>query len=44
MKTSEINSRAMLILQLLLVVMMVMTVMMIGDEAVRICRTVESQL
>ena len=44
MKTSEINSRAMLILQLLLVEMMVMTVMMIGDEAVRICRTVESQL
>jgi len=43
-KTSEINSRAMLILRLLLVVMMVMTVMMIGDEAVRICRTVESQL
>jgi len=33
----------MLILRLL-VVMMVMTVIMIGDEAVRICRTVESQL
>jgi len=42
-KTSEINSRAMLILRLL-VVMMMMTVIMIGDEAVRICRTVESQL
>jgi len=42
-KTSEINSRAMLILQLL-VVMVVMITVMIGDEAVRICRTVESQL